>query len=108
MSDDVTSPEHYNSGDVECIDAIWATGRGLDFCLGNAIKYLWRAGKKGDLETDVAKAFFYVGYALSKLSPDAYRDPRTWDDDEAGDDDADSDDDWTPESEIEGMIVERV
>lgn len=77
MSDEVTSPEHYSAGEIECIDAIWATGRGLDFCLGKAMKYLWRAGKKGDMATDLEKARFYLEFALHKLAPEGHADPRT-------------------------------
>lgn len=42
--DNVNSPKHYNQGNIEVIDAIedW----GLDFNLGNVIKYVARAKYK--------------------------------------------------------------
>lgn len=61
--DEVEHPAHYTHGDVECIDAIEsALGDGgfAAFCRGNAIKYMWRAGLKGDAETDYRKARWYI------------------------------------------------
>lgn len=48
-SNNVNHPSHYTSGKYECIDVIndW----GLDFCLGNAVKYICRAGKKDPNKT---------------------------------------------------------
>lgn len=52
----VDHPKHYNEGRFECIDVIEEIG--LNFHLGNAMKYIWRAGKKDpakeveDLEKD--------------------------------------------------------
>ena len=76
MSDSVVSPSHYNQGAVECIDAIWETGNGRGYCIGNAVKYLWRAGLKGEELEDVEKASFYLRYLLSKLAPEKHADPR--------------------------------
>ena len=75
-SDSVVSPSHYNQGAVECIDAIWETGNGRGYCIGNAIKYLWRAGLKGEELEDVEKASFYLRYLLHKLAPEKHADPR--------------------------------
>jgi hypothetical protein len=46
-NDTVNHPEHYGGGDnpYEAIKIIESLG--LDFCLGNTMKYLVRAGKKG-------------------------------------------------------------
>lgn len=55
----IDHPEYYKSGGVEVIDVIedWK----LDFCLGNAIKYIARAGKKSDdVRTDLEKAAWYI------------------------------------------------
>lgn len=45
-SNDKINPAHYKCGfprkPVECIEV----AEHLPFCLGNAIKYIWRAGKK--------------------------------------------------------------
>ena len=64
--DMVNQPSHYRAGEVECIDAIRAAlGEDgfRDFCRGNAIKYLWRAGLKDDLDQDIAKAQWYTRMA---------------------------------------------
>jgi hypothetical protein len=53
VSDAVEHPAHYNALPVECIDVV----EHFDFCTGNAIKYLWRAGLKPgtDAVTDLRK-----------------------------------------------------
>lgn len=43
-SENVAHPSHYTYGKIECIDFI--LDKEFDFCLGNAIKYIVRAGKK--------------------------------------------------------------
>ena len=56
--DMVNKPPHYQSAEVECIDAIKAaTGDGFGYHLqGNDLKYIWRYQHKGnpvqDLKTD--------------------------------------------------------
>lgn len=68
MSDEkVDHPRHYNQhpSGIECIDVV----EHMSFNLGNAVKYLWRAGlKTPDFETDLRKAIWYVerGIMLSK------------------------------------------
>jgi hypothetical protein len=37
------------------------------FCRGNCLKYLSRAGKKGDLLTDLQKAQFYLDYEIKTV-----------------------------------------
>lgn len=56
--DDVNHPAHYTKhpSGVECITIT----EHMNFNIGNAIKYLWRAGLKGDAEKDLAKAEWYV------------------------------------------------
>lgn len=44
--------------DGECLDFI--EDMNLNFHLGNAIKYLWRVGKKGEPVEDLQKALFYL------------------------------------------------
>lgn len=68
--DPVTRPRHYNvdpSG-VECIQIT----RHRNFNVGNAIKYLWRAGLKGKRsETeveDLRKAVFYIQDEITRLT----------------------------------------
>ncbi len=61
-SDAVNSPDHYNQGDIECIDAIQAAmtpDEFAGFCKGNVIKYVWRARYKGGLES-LRKARWYI------------------------------------------------
>lgn len=60
MSEAVDHPPHYGGeGDVyETIKVIEAWQ--LNFCLGNCVKYISRAGKKGDLLEDLRKALWYL------------------------------------------------
>lgn len=61
--DVVNSPSHYIQGNIECIDAIHSAlgDEGfIAFCRGNAMKYTWRAGLKGDRAVDLAKADWYL------------------------------------------------
>ena len=61
--DMVNSPPHYTDGGIEAIDYIKAK-LGPDgfrsFCLGNALKYISRAGKKGSATEDLSKAIWYL------------------------------------------------
>lgn len=55
----VNHPPHYISGrKYEPIDVIadWD----LSFCLGNAVKYISRAGRKDDTIQDLKKAVWYL------------------------------------------------
>lgn len=57
MSDPVNHPPHYqHPSGVECIEIV----EHLGFCLGNAIKYLFRAGKKDVSVQDLKKAAWYL------------------------------------------------
>ena len=66
-ADPVHRPAHYQTdGGIECIDAIRAAlgPEGfVAYCRGNAIKYAWRAGKKGSTCEDMDKAAKYAGWA---------------------------------------------
>ena len=63
MSDPVNHPSHYETGGIECFDAIVAS-QGMesakDFCLCNAFKYIWRCKHKGKSLEDVEKAIWYL------------------------------------------------
>lgn len=65
--DNVNSPSHYQ-GKVECIDCIESATAGLNgieaFCIGNAIKYLYRWKKKNGIE-DLKKAKWYIDKIIS-------------------------------------------
>ena len=58
MPDPINHPPHYTHGDIEPIDAIEAWQ--LGFCLGNVVKYVARAGHKGDRLEDLKKASWYL------------------------------------------------
>lgn len=72
MSDNV-NPQHYKShpSGIECIEIT----RHHDFCTGNAIKYLWRAGLKMDADKsakdkeieDLQKAIWYINDKIEQL-----------------------------------------
>jgi hypothetical protein len=70
----VDHPAHYGGKDnpYEAIKVIEAWK--LGFCLGNAVKYISRAGKKGDACEDLEKAIWYlqreVDYRLSRTRRD--------------------------------------
>jgi hypothetical protein len=55
---DAINPQHYKSGGLEAIDVIEAFQ--LPFLTGNVIKYILRAGKKGDYLEDIRKALWYL------------------------------------------------
>jgi len=57
-NDPVNHPAHYTShpSGVECIQIT----RWMNFNLGNAIKYIWRAGNKGNALEDLKKARWYL------------------------------------------------
>lgn len=73
MKEVIDHPSHYNSdpSKVECIDIV----QHRDFCVGNAIKYLWRAGLKIDIEEnrvkkeieDLKKAIWYINRKINLL-----------------------------------------
>lgn len=58
MSDLVNNPPHYTQhpSGVECIEIT----RHMNFNLGNAMKYIWRADLKNDAIEDLKKAVFYL------------------------------------------------
>lgn len=57
-ADMVNSPAHYKVGGIETIDFIEA--KGLSYNLGNVVKYVTRAGYKGDPKQDLEKARWYL------------------------------------------------
>jgi len=70
MHDPVNYPAHYTIGPMECIDAIEAaTGPSgfVDYCRGNALKYIWRAGLKDNAAEDLLKAAWYCERAANAL-----------------------------------------
>jgi hypothetical protein len=68
-SDPVDHPPHYQ-GKVECIDAIEAALGDDGFvacCRGNAMKYIYRAGRKGESVEDLRKAAWYLDRAIKTM-----------------------------------------
>ena len=67
MTDIINHPAHYTgvTAEIECIDI----ARHLNFQLGNAFKYIWRAGKKGgrgkEIE-DLKKALWFLEDSIHK------------------------------------------
>lgn len=39
----------------------------MNFCLGNAIKYIWRSSEKGSTVTDLHKAIWYIACEIERL-----------------------------------------
>lgn len=64
MSDPV-NPPHYkrHPSGVECI----VVAEHFGFNLGNVIKYVWRAGEKGDALEDLKKARWYLDREIRRL-----------------------------------------
>jgi hypothetical protein len=68
----VDQPPHYTAhpSGVECIEVT----EHMSFCLGNAVKYIWRAGLKGDQVQDLQKAAWYLDREIGRLQGVLYRD----------------------------------
>ena len=66
-NDPVNHPSHYTDGEIEVIDFI--QDKKLGFCLGNAVKYIARAGKKDPTKEieDLKKAKWYVERRIKEL-----------------------------------------
>lgn len=69
MQEQVNHPSHYGGKDnpyeaIKVIDA-W----NLDFCLGNVVKYISRAGKKDNnsKEQDLKKALWYLEHEIESM-----------------------------------------
>lgn len=76
MSDPVNHPSHYTDhpSGVECI----TVAEHMNFCRGNALKYLWRAGLKGGPEKeieDLKKARWLLDREITRLESIAAREP---------------------------------
>lgn len=67
MNDPVNHPAHYvdHPSGVECIQITEHMG----FCLGNAVKYIARAGRKDPAKTveDLKKARWYLDRHIAQL-----------------------------------------
>ena len=65
FSDPVDSPYHYTAGGIETIDYIEA--KDFNYHLGNAVKYISRAGRKLDAIEDLRKAKWYLDREIMRL-----------------------------------------
>ena len=67
--DGVDHPKHYctHPSKVQCIEI----AEHFDFCLGNVIKYVWRAGQKEGAEgvDDLRKAMWYLHREIANRAP---------------------------------------
>jgi len=61
--DTVDHPPHYTAhpSGIECITIT----EHMNFCIGNAVKYLWRADLKNGVE-DLRKAVWYIQREISR------------------------------------------
>ena len=72
--DAVQSPKHYTDTKIEVIDYI--EDKNLGFCLGNAVKYISRAGRKNSAAMndkdkaiqDLEKAIWYINRRIKEIS----------------------------------------
>lgn len=69
VADPVNQPSHYTShpSGIECIQIT----EHMNFCLGNAVKYIWRAGLKDDDIQDLKKARYYIDREIQKRENEA-------------------------------------
>lgn len=70
LAGSVHHPQHYGGEDnpYEVIKIIDAYGWGYEFALGNAIKYILRAGKKhSNASEDLEKASWYLNHVIEIL-----------------------------------------
>ena len=73
MTDTVNHPPHYNAhpSGIECIDVV----EHMTFNIGNAMKYLWRAGLKSSAPhvDDLKKAVWYIQREIERLTKERER-----------------------------------
>jgi hypothetical protein len=63
--DAVNHPPHYeHPSGIECIQV----AEHMNFCLGNALKYIWRADNKGNAIEDLRKAAWYIEREIARRS----------------------------------------
>ena len=62
----VDHPKHYLANTYECINVIEAWG--LNFNLGNSIKYICRCNRKGSKKEDLKKAIWYLRRELESIN----------------------------------------
>jgi hypothetical protein len=69
--DAINHPKHYTNSKARCPDCnatveCITVAKHMGFCLGNVLKYVWRAGEKGDAVEDLKKAAWYLQCEINK------------------------------------------
>ena len=67
VADSVNHPKHYTSDDCG-VEAIEITSL-LPACISNAVKYVWRCGKKDEDLQELKKALWYIDYSIDNDLP---------------------------------------
>jgi hypothetical protein len=73
VADPVNQPPHYNTGGIECIEAIEASMTSEEFkgyLRGNVQKYVWRCMYKGKTLEDLKKAQWYLNRLIGVVGND--------------------------------------
>ncbi len=65
MSDPINHPRHYTSH-PSGIEHIQITEH-MNFCIGTAVKYCWRAGLKDNAVEDLKKARWYIEREIQRI-----------------------------------------
>lgn len=65
--DAVNNPKHYQQLPIEAIEITSL----FNFCLGNTLKYIFRADHKGNKLEDLRKARWYLDYEIRRLERDS-------------------------------------
>lgn len=67
---DAINPPHYQDhpSGIQCIQIT----EHMNFCLGNAIKYIWRAGLKNDAIEDLEKARWYIDREIARIEREQF------------------------------------
>jgi len=69
---DAIDPPHYQAhpSGIQCIEIT----EHMNFCLGNAIKYIWRAGLKNNAIEDLRKARWYIDREIARIDHEQFSD----------------------------------
>lgn len=69
---DAINPPHYQDhpSGIQCIEIT----EHMNFCLGNAIKYIWRAGLKNNAIEDLRKARWYIDREIARIDHEQFSD----------------------------------
>ena len=67
IDDSIHHPKHYTSDDCG-VEAIEITSL-LPACISNAVKYVWRCGKKDEDLQELKKALWYINYSIDNDLP---------------------------------------